>query len=145
LQKLPEWASRTWSLGASASQTLFNAALLPAVAQYKAVYESDVAQYRQTVLSAFQNVEDNLVELRVLKTQIQQQQVAVNSSQKYLNLASYRYKLGIDSYLDVITAQTTFLANRQTLVNLQTEQMTDAVQLIENLGGGWDAKELPKD
>jgi NodT family efflux transporter outer membrane factor (OMF) lipoprotein len=145
LQKLPEWASRTWSLGASANQTLFNAELLPAVAQYRAVYESDVAQYRQTVLSAFQNVEDNLVELSVLKTQIRQQQVAVNSSQKYLNLASYRYKLGIDSYLDVITAQTTFLANRQTLVNLQTQQMTDAVQLIENLGGGWDAKELPKD
>jgi NodT family efflux transporter outer membrane factor (OMF) lipoprotein len=145
LQKLPEWASRTWSLGASASQTLFNAELLPAVAQYRAVYESDVAQYRQTVLSAFQNVEDNLVELSVLKTQIQQQQVAVNSSQKYFNLASYRYQLGIDSYLDVITAQTTLLANRQTLVNLQTQQMTDAVQLIENLGGGWDAKELPKE
>ncbi len=145
LQHLPEWASRIWSLGAGASQTLFNAALLPAVAQYRAVYESTVAQYRQTVLSAFQNVEDNLVELRVLKTEIQQQQVAVNSSQKYLNLALYRYKLGIDSYLDVITAQTTLLTNRQTLVNLQTEQMTDAVQLIENLGGGWDATKLPKD
>jgi len=90
-------------------------------------------------------VEDNLVELRVLKTQIQQQQVAFNSSQKYLNLANYRYKLGIDSYLDVITAQTILLANRQTLVNLQSEQMMDAVQLIENLGGGWDATKLPKD
>jgi len=145
LHDLPEWSSRVWSLGAGASQTLFNAALLPAVAQYKAVYESSVAEYRQTVLSAFQSVEDNLVELRVLKTQIRQQQVAVNSSQKYLTLALYRYKLGIDSYLDVITAQTILLTNRQTLVSLHTQQMMDAVQLIENLGGGWNATELPKD
>jgi NodT family efflux transporter outer membrane factor (OMF) lipoprotein len=139
------WSSRIWSIGAAASQPLFNAALPPALIQYNAEYRSAVASYRQTVLSAFQGVEDNLVALRVLKTQIQQQEVAVNSSQKYLNLAIYRYKLGIDSYLNVITAQTTLLSNRQTLVNLYTQQMTDAVVLVEDLGGGWNSSQLPKD
>jgi NodT family efflux transporter outer membrane factor (OMF) lipoprotein len=140
-----DWGSRVWSVGASASQVIFNAGLIPAITQYKAEYASSVAQYRQTVLTAFQGVEDNLVALRVLKTQIQQQEVAVDSSQKYLDLAQYRYKLGIDSYLDVIVAQTTLLNNRQTLMNLYTQQMTDAVTLVEDLGGGWDAKDLPKD
>ncbi len=139
------WSSRVWSIGAAASQPLFNAELVPAVAQVNANYRGAVATYRQTVLSAFQGVEDNLVALRILKKQIQQQEVAVNSSQKYLNLALYRYKLGIDSYLNVITAQTTLLSNRQTLVNLYTQQMTDAVVLTEDLGGGWAAKQLPKD
>jgi len=141
---LIKWPSRVWSIGASASEYLFNAALPPAVAQYKAVYESSVAQYRQTVLAAFQGVEDNLVALRVLDLQIRQQEDAVRSSAKYLDLAMYRYKLGVDSYLNVITAQTTLLSNRQTLVNLYTLQMTDAVQLIENLGGGWNASQLPR-
>ena len=140
-----KWSSRVWSLGAAATQPIFNAALFPALTQYRAEYDSAVAQYRQTVLTAFQGVEDNLATLRILKAQVQQQQVAVDSSQKYLDLAIYRYKLGIDSYLDVITAQTTLLTNRQTLDNLYTQQMTAAVTLIEDLGGGWDAKELPKD
>ena len=139
------WGSRTWSIGASGTQYLFDAALPPALAQYKAQYLDAVATYRQSVLSAFQGVEDNLVALRVLKKQIAQQEVAVNSSQKYLNLAVYRYKLGIDSYLNVITAQTTLLSNRQTLVNLYTEQMQDAVVLIEDLGGGWNTSQLPRD
>lgn len=141
---LPKWASRVWSLGATASQAVFNAGLFPAIKQYKAEYESTVAQYRQTVLTAFQGVEDNLVALRVLKIQIEQQKVAVSSSQKYLDLAMYRYKLGIDSYLDVVAAQTSLLTNRQTLENLYIQQMTDAVTLIEDLGGGWDASQLPK-
>lgn len=133
-----------WSIGAAASQPLFNAALLPAVAQYRAQYDSTVAQYRQTVLTAFQDVEDNLVSLRVLKTQIKQQEVAVAASQKYYDLAIYRYKLGIDSYLNVVTAQTSLLNNRQTLENLHIQQMTAAVTLIENLGGGWNDTQLPK-
>lgn len=139
------WSSRVWSIGASGSQYLFNAALPPGLAQYNADYRSTVASYRQSVLTAFQGVEDNLSNLRILKIQIEQQEVAVNSSQKYLNMANYRYKLGIDSYLNVITAQTTYLSNRQTLLNLYTQQMMDAVTLIENLGGGWDASMLPKD
>ncbi|MGH7940540.1 MAG: efflux transporter outer membrane subunit [Limisphaerales bacterium] len=140
-----DWSSRVWSIGAAASQPLFNAALVPAIAQVKANYRSAVASYRQIVLSAFQGVEDNLVALRVLKKQIHQQEVAVNSSEKYLNLATYRYKLGIDSYLNVITAQTTLLNNSQTLENLYTQQMMDAVVLIEDLGGGWNVSQLPKE
>jgi NodT family efflux transporter outer membrane factor (OMF) lipoprotein len=143
-ETLLKWGSRVWAIGANASQPIFNAGLFPAVLQYRASYNATVAQYRQTVLAAFQSVEDNLVELRVYQVQVRQQAGAVKASQNYLNLATYRYKLGIDSYLNVITAQTTLLDNRQTLVNLYTQQMMDAVDLIENLGGGWNASQLPK-
>jgi NodT family efflux transporter outer membrane factor (OMF) lipoprotein len=140
------WSSRIWNISAAAAQTpIFNAALPAGLAQYNASYRNTVASYRQTVLTAFQGVEDNLSNLRILKIQIAQQEIAVNSSQTYLNLATYRYQLGIDSYLNVITAQTTYLSNRQTLLNLYTQQMMDAVTLIEDLGGGWDASRLPKD
>ncbi len=143
-ETLFNWGSRVWSIGATASQPIFNAGLFPAVYQYKAAYEATVAQYRQTVLAAFQSVEDNLAELRILEKEIKQQDAAAQSSLKYLNLATYRYKLGIDSYLNVVVAQTSYLNNRSTLVNLQTQQMTDAVLLIEDLGGGWDTSQLPK-
>ena len=146
IDTLLDWSSRVWSLGASASQSIFDAGQrYYTVAQYKAAYNASVAQYRQTVLTAFQGVEDNLSNLRILKVQIQQQEVAVQAALKYVNLANYRYKLGIDSYLNVIVAQTSYLSNRQTLINLYTQQMTDAVQLVENLGGGWDNSRLPKD
>lgn len=144
VDSLFSWSSRVWSIGASASQPIFNAALPAAVSQYNAAYNASVAEYRQAVLTAFQQVDDNLSALRILKTQIAQQNVAVQSSLKYVNLAMYRYKLGIDSYLNVITAQTLYLNNRQTLVNLYTQQITDTITLIEDLGGGWDAKDLPK-
>jgi NodT family efflux transporter outer membrane factor (OMF) lipoprotein len=140
------WSSRVWSIGANLSETIFDAGLRKAVVEQSwAAYEGTVARYRQTVLTAFQQVEDNLASLRLLSTQIQQQNAAVDSSQRYLNLASDRYKLGIDSYLNVITAQTTLLGNRQTLVNLRTQFMTASVQLINTLGGGWDNSQLPND
>jgi NodT family efflux transporter outer membrane factor (OMF) lipoprotein len=138
------WASGVWSIGASASQPIFNAALIPAARQYNAAYAATVAEYRQTVLSAFQAVEDNLSALRILEKQVQQQNAAAQASLRYLNLANYRYKLGIDSYLNVVVAQTSYLNNQETLLNLQTQQMTDSVLLIENLGGGWNASQLPK-
>jgi NodT family efflux transporter outer membrane factor (OMF) lipoprotein len=138
------WSSGVWSLGASASQPIINAALIPAARQYNAAYAASVAQYRQTVLSAFQSVEDNLSALRILQKQVQQQDAAVQASLRYLNLANYRYKLGIDSYLNVVVAQTSYLNNQETLLNLQTQQMTDSVLLIENLGGGWNTSQLPK-
>ncbi len=139
------WSSHVWSIAAGASETVFDAGLrYQTVAQYKAQYQSSVAQYRQTVLTAFQEVEDNLVTIGTLKIQIQQQDEAVVASQKYLDLAMYRYKLGIDSYLNVVVAQTSLLNNRQTQVNLYIQQMTSAVQLINNLGGGWDESQLPK-
>jgi len=128
-----------WSLGASAVETLFDAGRRGAVTdQAWATYRQKVDNYRQTVLTAFQNVEDNLASLRVLSQELQQQSAAVASSQRYLNLAKDRYRLGIDSYLNVITAQATLLGNQRTELNLKVSQMTASVQLIEALGGGWD-------
>jgi NodT family efflux transporter outer membrane factor (OMF) lipoprotein len=138
------WSSRVWSVGTSMSELVFDAGLRKAtVQQYRAAYDASVASYRQTVLTAFQQVEDSLSSLRILSQEIQQQDTAVNSAQRNLGLATDRYKLGIDPYLNVITAQTTLLTNQQTAVNLRIQQMTSSVQLIEALGGGWDASQLP--
>jgi NodT family efflux transporter outer membrane factor (OMF) lipoprotein len=128
-----------WSLGAGATETLFDAGRRNYVTkQAWATYRQDVANYRQTVLTAIQGVEDNLAALRVLSQELKQQTDAVAASQRYLDLAKERYRLGIDSYLNVITAQTTLLGNQRTELTLQEEQITDSVQLIENLGGGWN-------
>src|SRR5205823_3523510 len=144
ISSLFKWSSRVWSVGSGLTQTIFDAGQRQAVVeQSRAGYQNTVARYRQTVLTAFQQVEDNLASLRILSEQLQRQDAAVKSSERFLALATDRYKLGIDSYLNVISAQTTLLANRQTLVNLRTQQMTASVQLIEALGGGWNASELP--
>jgi len=131
-----------WSAGAMAAQTLFDAGKRRAITEQAwDVYRGVVANYRQTVLAAFQEVEDNLSTLRILSQELQEQDAAVASSQRYLMLANDRYRLGIDSYLNVITAQTTLLSNQRTAVNLRAEQMTASVQLIKALGGGWNAAE----
>ncbi|MGD0259310.1 MAG: efflux transporter outer membrane subunit [Verrucomicrobiota bacterium] len=144
IPSLLNWSSRVWSVGAGLGETLFDAGLRKAtVEQFRAAYDGTVATYRQTVLTAFQQVEDDLATLRILAHQIEQQESAVKSSERYLALAMNRYKLGIDSYLNVITAQTTLLINRQTLVNLRMQQMTASVQLVEAVGGGWDASQMP--
>ncbi|MGA2751930.1 MAG: efflux transporter outer membrane subunit, partial [Verrucomicrobiota bacterium] len=131
--------SLVWSVGAMMTQTLFDAGLRKAVTeQARAIYQGTVANYRQTVLTAFQEVEDNLSSLRILSQELQQQNAAVESSQRYLTLANARYQSGLDSYLDVIAAQTTLLSNQRTAMNLRMEQMTASVQLIKALGGGWD-------
>ena len=90
------------------------------------------------MLTAFQEVEDNLSTLRILSQELQQQNAAVESSQSYLTLANARYQSGLDIYLDVIAAQTALLNNQRTALNLRMEQMTASVQLIKALGGGWD-------
>jgi outer membrane protein TolC len=113
------------------------------VQQYVATYNSDLAGYRQTVLEAFQQVEDSLAEVRILSKEIQQEQQAVNSAQTFLKLEQARYDTGIDPYIDVLIAQTTVLSDQQVLNNLQVEQMTSAVALVESLGGGWDRTQLP--
>jgi len=136
--------SGMWSIGAGLAQTVFDGGLRSAtVAQYRAQYESTVANYRQTVLTAFQQVEDNLAALRILSTERQQQNNAVQAARRTLTLSTNRYQLGIDSYLNVIVAQTTLLSNEQTAVNLQVQQMTASVQLVLALGGGWDESQLP--
>ena len=138
------WPSRFWSVGTSLSETIFDAGLRRAtVQQYIATYNADLAGYRQTVLAAFQQVEDALAEVRILSKGIQQQQQAVNSAQTFLKLEEGRYETGIDPYVNVLIAQTTLLSNQQTLNNLQVQQMTAAVALVEALGGGWDRSQLP--
>jgi NodT family efflux transporter outer membrane factor (OMF) lipoprotein len=140
---LADWPSRFWSVGPSFSEPVFNAALRAALHQYVAVYNADVATYRQTVLTAFQQVEDYLAQTRILSGQIVQQRAAFESAQEALRLETARYETGIDPYLDVVTLQNTVLADQQTLASLQIEQMTGAVQLVEALGGGWDTTQLP--
>jgi len=133
-----------WSLGASASQILFDGGLRNAtVKQFTAQYNADVAAYKQTVLTAFQQVEDFIATLRVTSGQIERQRQAVAAGQTNLNIALARYQTGLDPYLNVITAQTTLLEDQQTLVALRVNEMTAAVQLIQALGGGWDMSQLP--
>ena len=136
--------ARFWSLGASASETIFDGGLRSStLRQYNAQFKADVASYRQTILAAFQQVEDYIATVRVLSQQIERQKRAVNAAQRYLDIATTRYKTGIDPYLNVITAQTTLLTDQQTEVTLRVSEMTAAVQLIQALGGGWDTGQLP--
>jgi NodT family efflux transporter outer membrane factor (OMF) lipoprotein len=144
LQNLMTWPSRFWSVGPSISETIFDAGLRRAtVNQFVAVYNADVAAYRQTVLTAFQQVEDSMAAVRILSAQIQQQEQAVQSAQQFLKLSQARYETGVDTYLNVLIAQTTLLADQQQLTALHTQEMTASVQLIEALGGGWDRSQLP--
>jgi len=137
-------SSRFWSLGGSASELIYDGGLRRAtVMQYEAIYNGDVDSYRQTVLSAFQQVEDALAAVRILSQQIQQQEQALKSAQQVVDLETARYETGVDPYIDVVTAQNGLLADRQTLATLHTEAMTASVQLIEALGGGWDSTQLP--
>jgi NodT family efflux transporter outer membrane factor (OMF) lipoprotein len=143
-KKLFDASSRTWSVGPGISQIIYDGGLRRAtVNQYIATYNSNVAAYRQAVLTAFQQVEDYLAALRILSQQIKHQQLAVDSAAEFLKLEQGRYDTGIDPYIDVITAQTTLLSDQQGLATLQVQQMTASVQLIQALGGGWDRSQLP--
>src|SRR5581483_6994069 len=136
--------SAFWSFGSVLTQTLFDGGLRRAqVEETRAIYDETVATYRQTVLSAFQAVEDNLSSLRILSQERRQQQIAIQASQRTLDLAMDRYRLGIDSYLNVITAQTTLYNNQRTEVTIQTNEMVSSVQLVLALGGGWSDAQLP--
>jgi NodT family efflux transporter outer membrane factor (OMF) lipoprotein len=134
-----------WSLGTSASETIFDAGLRKAtMAQYTAQYNADVAAYKQAVLTAFQQVEDYIATLRVVSDQINREDEAIEDARRYLNIATARYQTGLDPYLDVMTAQLTLLSNQQTQVTLRVSEMTAAVELVQALGGGWNASELPE-
>jgi NodT family efflux transporter outer membrane factor (OMF) lipoprotein len=138
------WSSRIWAIGGTLSETLFDAGLRRAtVKQFIATYNAAVAGYRQTVLTAFQQVEDSLAAVRIQSQQIVKQQQAVNSAEISLQLELSRYETGIDPYLNVVIAQTTLLTNQQILVASQVSEMVAAVQLIMALGGGWDRLQLP--
>jgi NodT family efflux transporter outer membrane factor (OMF) lipoprotein len=144
LSRLFSWPSRFWSLGPSVSYTIFDAGLRRAtVDQYVATYNADLASYRQTVLTAFQQVEDNLVGVRLLSQQALQQNQAVQSAGTFVNLEMGRYQTGIDPYIDVVTAENTLVGNQQSLITIKIQALTSAVQLIAALGGGWDVSQLP--
>ena len=102
-----------------------------------------MANYRQTVLTAFGQVEDNLAAQRILVQDLQQQEAAVQSAQRYVKQATARNLSGLDPYLNVLTAQVDLLTYQQTYVTFQTQQMLASVQLIEALAGGWDTTQLP--
>lgn len=134
-----------WSLGASASETIFDAGLRHStIQQYKAEYNSDVANYRLTVLTAFEQVEDSLSTMRITSQEIQQQESAVKFAQRYLDVANSRYQTGLDPYINVIIAENTLLGDQQLQVSLRISDIVTSVQLIESLGGGWDVTQLPK-
>jgi NodT family efflux transporter outer membrane factor (OMF) lipoprotein len=139
------WASRLFNLGASLTETVYDAGKRRAtVDQAKAAYEATVASYRQTVLSAFQSVEDNLSALRVLQDEDKEQDLYVAAAEKELNLTTLQYKAGTVDYLNVITAQTAAFTAEEGAVNLLTRRLEAAVLLIQALGGGWDSSQLPK-
>jgi len=134
-----------WSAGASAAAPIFDAGRRRAnLDQAQAAYDETVANYRQTVLTGFQQVEDNLAGLRILEKEAATQQRAVIASQKYLELALTRYRGGITSYLEVTTAQSAALVDEVTAVNILGRRLNSAVLLIQALGGGWDRSALPE-
>ncbi|HLH04128.1 MAG TPA: efflux transporter outer membrane subunit [Bryobacteraceae bacterium] len=143
---LLSWPARFWSLGGSVSETVLDfGARRATVQQYEAQYNADVATYRQTVLNAFKEVEDYLASTRILAAQLGEQEQAIESSRQYRDIAVARYQTGVDTYLNVLTAQNTLLSNQLSEVTARTSQMTTSVQLIAALGGGWDVTKLPSE
>jgi NodT family efflux transporter outer membrane factor (OMF) lipoprotein len=137
-------ASRFWSIGPSASQVVFDGGLYrAALHQYQAIYNSDLANYRQAVLTSFQQVEDALSGTRTYSRQIVVQEDAVKAAQQFVDLETERYHLGVDPYVTVVIAQTALLNNSVELNTLRVQEMLSAVQLVEALGGGWDRTQLP--
>jgi NodT family efflux transporter outer membrane factor (OMF) lipoprotein len=127
-----------WSLGAGLAQTLFDGGRRRALSeQAQAAYDGTVASYRDRVLTAFQEVEDNLAALRLLAQESEQQDAAVGAARRTLTLSTNRYKGGVVTYLEVVTAQSTALANERTAVELLTRRMTASVLLVKALGGSW--------
>jgi NodT family efflux transporter outer membrane factor (OMF) lipoprotein len=139
-----DWPSRFWSIGPSVSQTLFNGGLYRAeLQQYTATYNADVAIYRQTSLTAFQQVEDYLAATRILSQQVIKQREAADAAQTTLNLEMGRFETGLDPYINVTTAQVTLLSDQESLVTLQIQEAVASIELIQALGGGWDLSQLP--
>jgi NodT family efflux transporter outer membrane factor (OMF) lipoprotein len=137
--------SSLWSLGGSAIELLFDAGRRHALTdQAREGYDAQTAFYRQSVLNAFQEVEDNLAALRILSDEAATQDAAVTASIRSLNLSTSRYKGGVTTYLEVLIAQTTQLTNQRTQADITTRQFAASVQLIKALGGGWDTSQLPQ-
>jgi NodT family efflux transporter outer membrane factor (OMF) lipoprotein len=144
VQSLVQAANRLWSLGASASESLFEGgARTAAVAAARASYEEAVATYRQTVLTAFEGVEDELSSLRVLADEATAEDEAVALARRAVQIALNEYRAGTQPYTTVITAQNTLLTNEQAALTVRQDRFVASVTLIEDLGGGWGATDLP--
>ena len=138
------WPARVWSVGSQLSETLFDAGRRKAVvAEERAAYDATVATYRGTVLTAFQQVEDNLAALRILEDEAAKLQDTIQSANRALTVSTAQYTAGTVNYLTVITAQATLLTAQVNAVTLGTRRMTASVLLIQGLGGGWDPSDLP--
>jgi NodT family efflux transporter outer membrane factor (OMF) lipoprotein len=136
--------TRLWSVGAEVAETLFDGGKRRAqVRLTEAAYDATVANYKQTVLTGFQQVEDALVELRTLAQEAEIVERAVAAAQQSLDIATIQYRGGLASYLQVITAQTSLLQNQRATVDLLTRRLVASVSLIQALGGGWDVSQLP--
>ncbi|HET6145771.1 MAG TPA: efflux transporter outer membrane subunit [Candidatus Acidoferrales bacterium] len=145
--QFPNWLtgpSAVWAIGASAAETVFDAGRRRAVSdQALATYDEMIADYQQTVLTSFQQVEDSLSDLRVLEEEAKTQDAAVAAANRAVEQSTNRYKGGLDTYLTVITAQNAALENQRTAVSLLTRRLTSTVLLVKALGGGWDVSKLP--
>jgi len=138
------WPSGFWAVGPALAETLFDAGRRRATSESaRANYDATVATYRQTSLTAFQEVEDNVAALRILENEAQQQRDAVASSQDSLQIFTSRYRGGVDTYLQVITAQTIELANERNDIDILRRRLDASVLLVKALGGGWNASNLP--
>lgn len=138
------WPSGFWAVGPALAETLFDAGRRRATSESaRANYDAAVATYRQTTLTAFQEVEDNVAALRILENEAQQQEQAVLSSKDSLQLFTNRYKGGVDTYLQVIAAETIELANERNAIDILRRRLDATVLLIKALGGGWDVSNLP--
>ena len=143
IAKLANVQSTFWAIGANVAESIFTGGARRAQVQFaQAGYDATVANYRGTVLQAFQEVQDSLTGLGTLDQAFQQQQQAVDASRRNLDIATNRYKGGLVSYLDVVTAQQTLLTNEQELAILQGQKLVTSVLLVKALGGGWDASSL---
>ncbi len=145
LSQLFTTASRVWSLGATGAETLFSGGARPAaVAAARATYDQSVANYRQTVLTAFQQVEDALSSLRILQQQAAAEDIAVASTRRAVDVTLNEYRAGTVAYTSVITEQTSLLGDQQSALAIRQSRLVQSVALIEALGGGWSATALPK-
>ena len=143
ITKLANVGSTVWALGANVTQDIFSGGALRAQVQFaRAGYEANVANYRQTVLGAFQEVQDEITGLSVLIQAQQSQQLAVDAARRTLDISTSRYSGGLVSYLDVVTAQQNLLTDEQELAVIEGQRLVSSVLLVKALGGGWDASSL---
>ena len=140
-----DWPSRFWAVGPALSETIFDGGRRRATTERaRSAYDATIANYRQTTLTAFQQVEDNLAALHILETESQQQHRATTAALQSLQTFQQRYEGGLDLYLEVITSQTTALGDQRNDIDIMRRRLDTSVLLIKALGGGWDTQQLPK-